>query len=338
MKRMLAIGIAGVVAGCTLPGRMDEPSYRLRPASYWIERLGECEVPNEIFGSLFSSSCRTPIQAIESMGLAAVPACARALKHRPPSRGALRALAIYGPGAIDMIPALVDTIQHFQPPSLFYTDVLLNTLTKIDPQAQKSLPTLMAALSRPEPLWAGSPGPTSAGDAAMRRFAWAIARIQVAYAVVRLGTGNERALALLLESSTYEEANGGRLGGTRPGTLPRGDQEFSGRPATAALLHLVPTLAPLMVHPEPGVVKLAGSAFRQIGEPAVSDVLHLFRVGRTGPADPATRRGAVLALGEIGASAAGAVPQLELLRDDPDEVVRAYAAAVLRKLDQTRRP
>jgi HEAT repeat protein len=108
-RSILPPALAIALVSCSLPSGLDEPYHKLRPATYWIRELGECHIPNEIWGR---PSPDKPTEALLSMGPAAVPACIRALKHRQwhVRAGAAHALSLYGPAARDAVPALADAV------------------------------------------------------------------------------------------------------------------------------------------------------------------------------------------------------------------------------------
>lgn len=363
LKALMLIATTGVLAGCSMLSGGDEPRYQLRSATYWIERLGRCGGRNELFGSALSRSCRKPVQAIRSMGPAAVPACVRALKSQRAGAyaGAMAALWIYGPIAKSAIPALVDLLVDFDRrngpiPSgtgnLEATDSVVATLMNIDPQPKETLPRLMMALRQAEPVPPASALPSARHEAAINTLRWRIWRIEVAYAAARLDPGNGAALAVLLDSLEYADPELRSLSAEQREKLKHGTPLFDesghfvrrgGEPvavidvrdaalreqAARALQLLTPVLVPLMSDANPDVVKRIASAFKSMGANAVPDLLSMMRRGQ----DPILRRNAILALGEVGAAASTAVESLRLLREDEDEIVRAHADSLLKKLD-----
>jgi len=356
LRRLGAIWLAGLLASCSWPSGRDEPWYQLRPATYWIARLGECEIPNE-WGSLGTVSCRKPTLAIVRMGPAAVPACIRALKggRQNMRAGAVKALAIYGPRARTAIPALVETLQDFGQPaqvppgypgSLGFTDRVVSVLAKIDPEVKESLPRLMVALRQPESVQPLSALPSARDEAWARSLAWRVGRVHLAFAAAQLEPGNEAALDVLLDSLQYEDPELRNLSAEQLKELRRGApvRDRWGNQigikaaavrewAATALRNLVPTLVPLLQHTDPAVAKRTAGAFHAMGSLAVPPLIELIRSRNRSHGDPEVRRGAILALGAVGAPASTALPDLRLLREDPDELVRANADAVLKKLD-----
>ena len=109
IKQLLLIVLVALLVSSRLKAA-EEPVYEGKPASYWIKRLADSFVPNEIFGR---PSKEGPMQALRSIGPAAVPAMIEALKDQSEyvRIAAAYALGEFRADAKAAVPALVESIR-----------------------------------------------------------------------------------------------------------------------------------------------------------------------------------------------------------------------------------
>jgi WD40 repeat protein/HEAT repeat protein len=125
-----------------LPGD-EQPRYEGRSVVYWLKRLAQANIPNEIYGS---PDPREPTAAFDRMGLAALPAIIDALRHNP--HVAVRATAVkvlprYGRDARAAVPALLEALGD---ESIAFAAA--EVLQQVDPTAcNQAMPILIERLA-----------------------------------------------------------------------------------------------------------------------------------------------------------------------------------------------
>jgi len=356
LRSILPPALAIVLVSCSLPSGLDEPYHKLRPATYWIRELGECHIPNEIWGR---PSPDKPTEALLSMGPAAVPACIRALRHRQwhVRAGAAHALSLYGPAARDAVPALAVAVCDGD---TTVRRLAVDALVGIGADAMTAVPYISQRLAN-----------EGIGT-----------RIAAAYALARIDPENDAAVEILIEGLRYvdvafrealqrswgaEWQKHGNAMEIRTGDGQRIMNHEEGVRESAALAlgqvgpparRAIPALTIALGDEHGGVRYNAANALGQMGTAARPSVPALvealasgdaaaeFALGRIGfdptdlplllralknPDNPPLRAAAARVVGQI--KDENVVTSLRMLLEDEDPAVREAARTVLGRLD-----
>jgi len=318
MRKPLLLAFAVLVVNTHL-GHADDPVYEGKPASFWIKRLADSFVPNEIFGR---PSREAPMHALRSIGRAAVPAMIEALKDES---GYVRQAAAYALGefradAKAAVPALVEAIRSGR------LDAQAgDTLEQIGPAAPAAIPELAGSLTHEN----------------------ALIRINMAYALAKLDPDNTAAIDCLV--AALRNKTGGRPAAARAlGNLgPRAkravpalitllkDPDYElptqaaytlGRIGPAAKAAAAPLAAALAGSQDQYLCQAAGQSLVEMGPDAIEAVPTLIEIVKSGGLhqSPWPRPAALRALNGIGAAA---VPHLAALLDQASPILKAQVIA-----------
>ncbi len=212
MTRVLILAVTLLMA-CGCSG--GEPRYRLRTADHWIERRAASIRPNE-WG--WRPSGKTAIEALRTIGPAAVPACMRAVGSGDLSvrLAAVETLSMYGAASRPALPLLIDRTRDPQwheyrhgDHNWDFTEAVGRALATIDPARTHTAGLLRSALNAPKPpIPERGPGGVWQSPEEREFEAWMIrevGRIHLAYLALTLDDSNAEAREIISSALAYED-------------------------------------------------------------------------------------------------------------------------------------
>ena len=212
MTRVLILAVTLLMA-CGCSG--GEPRYRLRTADHWIERRAASIRPNE-WG--WRPSGKTAIEALRTIGPAAVPACMRAVGSGDLSvrLAAVETLSMYGAASRPALPLLIDRTRDPQwheyrrgDHNWDFTEAVGRALATIDPARTHTAGLLRSALNAPKPpIPQRGPGGVWQSPEEREFEAWMIrevGRIHLAYLALTLDDSNAEAREIISSALAYED-------------------------------------------------------------------------------------------------------------------------------------